>query len=156
MDEVVERYSIDNEIAISVAKEHEMELKKYLALCAIHPEKNYGMNGQIDELWHTFIFFTKEYIKFCKDVAGRYIHHVPNTKKEIKNEVNTYKTMIYDYKIIFNEEPPKHIWPSIKKDENLNDECNTCGSSCGTSCNTCGVGDPSCGSGCSQCSSCGS
>lgn len=32
---------------------------------------------QIDESWHNFILFTKDYAKFCQDYFGEFIHHVP-------------------------------------------------------------------------------
>jgi hypothetical protein len=41
----------------------------------------------IDEMWHTFILFTKEYDRFCRDTFGYFMHHLPaveteETKKE--------------------------------------------------------------------------
>jgi hypothetical protein len=32
----------------------------------------------VDEVWHAFILFTKDYAAFCDDVFGRFIHHAPN------------------------------------------------------------------------------
>lgn len=32
----------------------------------------------VDEVWHAFILFTKDYTAFCDDVFGRFIHHAPN------------------------------------------------------------------------------
>jgi hypothetical protein len=32
----------------------------------------------VDEVWHAFILFTKDYAAFCQDVFGRFIHHAPN------------------------------------------------------------------------------
>ena len=47
----------------------------------------------IDEMWHNFILFTKEYHQYCTHHFGRYFHHLPASKQEkkeqrIKNEVN--------------------------------------------------------------------
>jgi hypothetical protein len=47
----------------------------------------------IDEMWHNFILFTKEYNSFCMVHFGKYFHHLPATKKEKeeqkkKNEAN--------------------------------------------------------------------
>lgn len=36
----------------------------------------------IDEMWHTFILFTREYSAFCERNFGRYIHHAPTTYLE--------------------------------------------------------------------------
>lgn len=36
----------------------------------------------IDEMWHNFILFTKEYQKFCNTHFKKYFHHLPSSKKE--------------------------------------------------------------------------
>src|SRR6266496_4410333 len=78
MEEVLERYAKDQNLPLEVACEHERELKRYLALCALNPASSYGMRGPIDELWHTFVIFTEKYASFCDQVAGRFLHHSPN------------------------------------------------------------------------------
>lgn len=43
--------------------------------CAIHSEMQ-----EIDNMWHTFLLFTKDYHKFCQEyLHGQFFHHVPNT-----------------------------------------------------------------------------
>ncbi|GIF09939.1 glycine-rich domain-containing protein [Actinoplanes siamensis] len=37
-----------------------------------------GPSELVDIGWHTFILYTVDYARFCDDVAGRFIHHVPN------------------------------------------------------------------------------
>jgi len=46
-------------------------------ICGIHSEMK-----EVDDMWHTFLLFTKDYISFCKTYLGRYFHHSPNTGKE--------------------------------------------------------------------------
>lgn len=36
----------------------------------------------IDEMWHNFVLFTKEYTQFCKEYFGYYLHHGPATEAE--------------------------------------------------------------------------
>ncbi len=36
----------------------------------------------IDEMWHNFILFTREYHQFCEQYFGYYIHHGPATEGE--------------------------------------------------------------------------
>lgn len=43
----------------------------------------------IDEMWHTFILYTKDYTSFCLKFFGKYIHHAPTTNSEKMN----FKTM---------------------------------------------------------------
>ncbi|MCF0057172.1 hypothetical protein [Dyadobacter sp. CY356] len=146
MDHVTERYARDNDISLDVAKEHEIELKRFLALCSINPHKSYGMAGVTDELWHTFIFHTKSYFEFCSSINGSYIHHTPEPSDE-KSNLSPYVEMLKDYENVFGQASPKHIWPDIKNS-------NISGSACGTSCSRCGHGCSSCGHGCRGCTSC--
>ncbi|HET9679461.1 MAG TPA: hypothetical protein VFP95_02735 [Gammaproteobacteria bacterium] len=39
----------------------------------------------IDEMWHMFILFTKDYARFCRQYFGHFIHHVPTTEKNKKS-----------------------------------------------------------------------
>ncbi len=38
--------------------------------------------AMLDEMLHTFILFTREYIQYCEDNYGAYLHHTPMTKRE--------------------------------------------------------------------------
>jgi len=54
------------------------EFRKYLVLIALG-HKNVGMNSrEVDEVWHTFILFTRDYMLFCNEVFGHYLHHQPS------------------------------------------------------------------------------
>lgn len=33
---------------------------------------------EIDQMWHEFILFTKDYFAFCEHYFGEYLHHLPN------------------------------------------------------------------------------
>jgi len=52
----------------------------------------------VDEAWHTFILFTKDYFKFCNEVFGYYLHHSPSIsggyKNDLKDIENTYFLML--------------------------------------------------------------
>lgn len=66
-------------------------------ICAIYPEMS-----DIDDMWHTFLLFTKDYMSFCKNYFDEYIHHVPNTEEEsinenqFKEDLTKYLSFIYD------------------------------------------------------------
>ncbi len=40
----------------------------------------------IDEMWHNFMLFTRDYTQFCERYFGTYMHHSPNTKPKIAEE----------------------------------------------------------------------
>src|SRR3989344_9001819 len=86
---VIERYKRQNKISNEEAQQHELEMKKYLALRAMNPTEKFPLShGPVDELWHTFLIFTNEYAEFCAEVAHGFIHHNPGpphpTEKQIK------------------------------------------------------------------------
>jgi hypothetical protein len=45
----------------------------------------------IDEMWHTFILFTREYHEFCDTYFGRYVHHDPTTRTEYDRTIRDYE-----------------------------------------------------------------
>ena len=160
MQDVIERYSHDHDVPMPLAIRHARELKRFLALCAINPNAKYGMRGEVDDLWHVFMFFSLDYTDFCEKVAGHYIHHVPEkrgafTAEDRAASQSSYELMLADYEAIFKEAPPADIWPRLGANTNKA-AGDACGSSCGRSCNTCSRGcGSSCGAGC-QHSGCGS
>ena len=42
----------------------------------------------VDEAWHEFILFTKEYEHFCRQVFGKFLHHTPATAMTNQSEVS--------------------------------------------------------------------
>jgi len=41
----------------------------------------------IDEMWHTFVLFTKEYAAFCQRYFGQFLHHAPTTFEQKRRRV---------------------------------------------------------------------
>lgn len=41
-----------------------------------------GPSNLVDIGWHTFLLHTRDYTAFCDRIAGRYIHHEPETGSE--------------------------------------------------------------------------
>jgi predicted metal-dependent enzyme (double-stranded beta helix superfamily) len=114
MTEVIERYRRDFDVAPDVALLHEREIKRYLALAALFPDQPLGMAGKVDDLWHTFIIFTREYQRFCWSVCGHYIHHRPTPATEPKELSRASYQFFHDvYGRVFGEPPPTEVWPSI-------------------------------------------
>lgn len=78
-----------------------VEMKRFLALC--------GMSGtsltpskMVDEAWHHFILFTKQYRAFCFDHFGRMIHHVP---AEVGEDASLNFVAHDAYRATFGEHP---------------------------------------------------
>lgn len=65
--------------------------------CVVHTEMK-----EMDDMWHTFLLFTKDYMDFCHNYFGEYIHHYPAKENEalqndkFEREFNQYLSYIYD------------------------------------------------------------
>jgi hypothetical protein len=53
-------------------------LRQYFEVCQRVRGKFVSMPSQVvDDLWHEFILFTRNYENFCRKAFGRYLHHTP-------------------------------------------------------------------------------
>lgn len=57
----------------------------------------------IDNMWHNFILYTRDYTDFCVKYFGEYLHHVPDvsetmlqTDDEFSIELERYLSYVYD------------------------------------------------------------
>ena len=84
MPNIIARYRKDYKASEEDAKVHERELKRYLILAgdADDGDSLGMMSSEVDNLWHTFLLFTKEYQAFCNDMFGKFIHHCPKIDEE--------------------------------------------------------------------------
>jgi hypothetical protein len=122
------------------------EFKKFVGISALSG-KSIGMTDSlVDEVWHQFILFTKDYAEFCRGSLGRYMHHNPETSMTggdgngLKNLVQEYTKMYGDFPEVWNlsaeaiaackQGSPKGLY---------GESCEGCGNSgCGTiGCTTC-------------------
>ena len=66
-------------------------------VCAMHPEMK-----EIDDMWHTFLLFTRDYQAFCHTYFGVFIHHVPTTEEaelpeNYEEDLTRYLSYAYDH-----------------------------------------------------------
>lgn len=53
-------------------------LREYFHICNMAGKKLISMPSQaVDEAWHEFILFTKQYELFCNKALGYFLHHTP-------------------------------------------------------------------------------
>lgn len=53
-------------------------LRDYFLLCHRAGRRMVAMPSQaVDDAWHEFILFTREYERFCRRGLGRFLHHTP-------------------------------------------------------------------------------
>lgn len=90
----------------------ERELKRYLILCMMKENVDISVDmysEDVDNLWHSFILFTKDYAYFCNKYAQHFIHHVPRvddtfSHDEIVESRHKFRAFIENYEKVFGEE----------------------------------------------------
>ena len=105
---VIERVERKGGVAPHLIGQAVEEFKKYMALIALgHAE--IGMSSpEVDEIWHNFILFTREYGEFCEKFCGRIVHHRPNTSRRPRLPEGSVEEFVSAYNKFFGEPPP--IW----------------------------------------------
>ncbi|MDB5259275.1 MAG: hypothetical protein JWO73_483 [Candidatus Taylorbacteria bacterium] len=79
---LVERLQEELKLSKREANRLFKDMLMFLYICGTNTGKHgYSPSPMIDEAWHTFIIFTREYAKFCNEHFGYFIHHNPFTKE---------------------------------------------------------------------------
>jgi hypothetical protein len=76
-DGVVKRIAKVFNCEINEANGIFQDTKRFLFLCGSYPI-SFAPPINIDEGWHCFILFTKDYQEFCMNFFEEFIHHYPN------------------------------------------------------------------------------
>ncbi|MFM9946516.1 MAG: hypothetical protein ACKV1O_01130 [Saprospiraceae bacterium] len=77
--EIIVRYSKELGVSISTSKKHNKVLVEFLDLASKSEHSCYP-DKTIDNAWHNFILFTKDYYAFCQRKYNKLIHHNPIDK----------------------------------------------------------------------------
>jgi hypothetical protein len=110
-EEVVARFCADHDRTRDQGEEIFLETKRWLWLCAHHAEAGHRgedltMNREmavIDEMWHTFLLFTRDYYDFCHRYFGCFVHHqpTPTSVKQAMTPERRMKTLKANYEYIY-------------------------------------------------------
>lgn len=112
-EKVISRYQIEYPHSIMSGEEALVELLKYIWLCHKHSldkklyPKNNSLNfdcvihiemEDIDNMWHTFLLFTRDYHEFCNTyLNGVFFHHDPISAGENNISKKTYEKELNNY-----------------------------------------------------------
>jgi hypothetical protein len=82
------------------------EVKKYLVLVSSYNTVIFEMYSlRVDEVWHQFILYTREYMDFCERFFGRYIPHSPSNAPKMEPvssvEVSSFAFFMNRYEKLF-------------------------------------------------------
>ncbi|MEU1209169.1 hypothetical protein [Nocardia sp. NPDC005825] len=90
------------------------EVKRYLLLCNLDQDRVWSMYSlRVDETWHQFILFTRQYTEFCQRFFGRYVPHSPSNAPEVEFPRPTEKTSFAQFATRYQElfaEPLPDVW----------------------------------------------
>jgi hypothetical protein len=81
MDFVRERLIADKKISPAEWDSLCTEFKKFIYLIGLGVHPVAMISPKLDELWHQFVLFTREYDRFCSETVGFFIHHTPETEE---------------------------------------------------------------------------
>jgi hypothetical protein len=74
------------------------EVKRYIFIAALDHTEGWNMySRRVDECWHQFILFTRQYFEFCKRYFGRYISHSPSNAPKAKSAVSVGTTTFQQF-----------------------------------------------------------
>jgi hypothetical protein len=90
------------------------EVKRYLVLCHLDSGAPWDMySTRVDEAWHQFVLFTRQYMEFCQRFFGKFSHHNPSnapTVAEVSHEnPSTFGGFSCRYEEVFGE-PLPDVW----------------------------------------------
>lgn len=87
-DGVVCRIAHEMKFSIEKASQLFEDVKRFL-WAASQASSNTIPSPLIDEGWHAFILFTRDYADFCQKYFGEYLHHLPHTpgQGQVGNDV---------------------------------------------------------------------
>lgn len=91
----------------------------------------------IDEIWHEFILFTREYGQFCSTLLGRFIHHVPKVRGDA-NASGPDVALLTLGRAVELFGPLSDNWKYKSLEKEVRNDCITCIS---PSCSSCGAAE---------------
>jgi hypothetical protein len=73
---LLRRFRLDSGASPVTAERTFNALKEFMIVCAVKPGLKVT-SDPIDQMWHCFLLFSKDYRNFCADYLGRPIDHAP-------------------------------------------------------------------------------
>lgn len=95
-----------------------LALKQYYAVALFDPKNMHAVSNVVDPFWHNHILFTKDYVEFCDQIYGHYVHHTPLNKSDdaaVRKVQTLYEYTLDIYSKLFNR-IDAFFWPPVAKD----------------------------------------
>ena len=91
------------------AEEAIFEFKRYLGMRAVFPDPITMLSGDVDEVWHTCLVFTRLYADLCDRAFGGFLHHDPGTDPNL-DRAASWGEFEEAYRSLYGE--PGMLWTS--------------------------------------------
>ena len=108
-----DRLARENNWVLNYAQRVTEQYRKFIFLCAVSPF-SVTPSDAVDQAWHLHMTYTESYwTDLCKNVIGKPVHHNPTKGGESERDkfYAQYEASLRLYREMFNEEPPRDIWP---------------------------------------------
>lgn len=96
------------------------DTKRFLFLCGSFDEVM-APSPMIDQGWHHFILFTRDYATFCHDYIGSFIHHCPHQPGATPDHYALNSATLTNAKLVFGDDLSPN-W-NLPAGSSCNDEC---------------------------------
>jgi hypothetical protein len=83
------------------------EFRRYLGIRAVFAEPVTMLSGDVDEVWHTCLLFTRLYADLCQQAFGRFLHHDPETEGDT-DRMAAWSAFASSYRCLCGE--PGFVW----------------------------------------------
>ena len=92
------------------------QYRRFLGIIAAYPDDRFPISEMVDEMWHTHILFTRDYVAMSLATRGEYINHDPVLDAEHKASIEPYyhKGTLIRYRELYGESAPRFWWPITK------------------------------------------
>ncbi|MEV5351910.1 hypothetical protein [Streptomyces sp. NPDC052693] len=82
-DRLIRRITTDHpEITEATARRIVGQTAAFIAASGKQPGQSLAPSKLVDYGWHAFILHTVDYTRFCEQVVGRFVHHVPTDEDD--------------------------------------------------------------------------
>jgi hypothetical protein len=121
---VQERLERKRGLTVEQAAESVDELRRYMGLIGLGYRGLAMVSPTVDQAWHEFILFTREYAAFCHRAFGEFIHHVPRTSRDVASPDGGSR-FAAAYEEVFGARPA--VWRVATKVGEADNEPSGCG-----------------------------
>jgi len=74
-------------------------LKQYYAVALLDPDNMHAVSEAVDPFWHSHILHTRDYMAYCQQIFGQFIHHSPLDRSDTRQVDRVQKLYAYTYSI---------------------------------------------------------